>query len=90
LKYVIGNITSHQHGNVYAEEYTQQFANAVDSSEKLGAYLDNVTLKNTWNPQTNLARQFHQVARLIATRTAGKQNGISSLCRLVVLIPIKT
>jgi len=72
LNPAITNITSHRHGNAFAEEYTQQFAEAIHSSESLGAYLDNVTLKTTYKADTGLAMQLHQVARLIAARKERK------------------
>jgi uncharacterized protein (DUF1501 family) len=72
LKPVVENITSQKYKNLYSEEYNLQFAEAIQSSETLGAYLDNVTLKTDYTPTTGLAMQLHQVARLIAARDARK------------------
>jgi len=68
LQAVIGNITSRQHRNVYCEEYAQQLAEAIASSENLGGHLDNVTLQTQYPTVTGLSKQLHQVSRLIATR----------------------
>merc|ERR1712054_485791 len=68
LENVINNITSRKHKNVYCEEYAQQFAKAVKSSDNLGKYLDKVELKTPYTASTYLAKQLKQVARLIATR----------------------
>jgi len=72
LQTMIGNITSIQHRNVYCEEYARQFAEAIDSGVSLGAYLDNAKLQTQYQLGTSLAKQFHQVAKLIATREERK------------------
>ncbi|CAK0855038.1 unnamed protein product [Prorocentrum cordatum] len=70
LQAIVGNTTSLTYGNVYCEEYAQQFAGAIESSEKLGTLLDSATLTTTYGTSNSLARQLHQVARLISTRAA--------------------
>lgn len=72
LHSVIGNITSMQHRNVYGEEYTRQLAEGLESSEKLGTFLDSATLQTTYPSETYLAKQLHQVAQMMATRAERK------------------
>merc|ERR1719387_138330 len=72
LQTVIGNVTNREHSNVFCEEYAQQFAKAIESSESLGGYLDNVKLQTDYNPSWRLGMQLQQVARLIATREQRK------------------
>jgi cullin-associated NEDD8-dissociated protein 1 len=72
LQAVVGNATQIKYGGAYAEEYAKQFGNAVRSSETLGGYLEQVALVTDYDDSTGLAKQFRQVARLIATRTARK------------------
>jgi len=72
LQTLIGNITSRLHNNVYCEEYARQFAEAIESSENLGTFLESVNLVTTYRAETGLAKQLHQVARLIATRNDRK------------------
>jgi len=68
LRDILGNITARQHSNIYHEEYARQLREAVDSSERLGNFLDGATLQTNYDTSTSLAKQFHQVSRLIATR----------------------
>mmetsp|Transcript_97170 Transcript_97170/g.208410 ORF Transcript_97170/g.208410 Transcript_97170/m.208410 type:complete len:589 (-) Transcript_97170:194-1960(-) len=72
LNTTISNITRRQHKNIYCEEYARQFGEAIDSSETLGTYLDNVTLQTQYTHENKLEKQLHQVARLIATRDQRK------------------
>jgi len=65
---IIQNITRQVHRNIYCEEYAKSFADAINSSETFGRVLDKVELKTTYVADTKLAKQLHQVARLIATR----------------------
>merc|ERR1711904_141668 len=44
METTLGNITSQQYGNIYAEEYAKQLKESMTSSEDLGSYLDQVTL----------------------------------------------
>jgi uncharacterized protein (DUF1501 family) len=71
-RYVLGNITMQQHGNVYGQEYAKQLRDAIDSSESLGQILEGTTLQTTYKTEGSLAQQFHQVARLIASREQRK------------------
>lgn len=66
----IDQLSKQRFSNVYCEEYTQAFASHVQSSERLGAVLDQVVLEtaSTYRTQTSLAQQLHQVARLIKGR----------------------
>lgn len=72
MRTVIGNITGVQHGNVYCEEYAKQFSEAIESTERLGSFLDNVNLQTEFTADDSLAKQLRQVARLIATRDERK------------------
>mmetsp|Transcript_19992 Transcript_19992/g.37454 ORF Transcript_19992/g.37454 Transcript_19992/m.37454 type:complete len:323 (+) Transcript_19992:60-1028(+) len=72
LKEVVGNITSRQHRHIYSEEYVQQLSEAIQSSENLGAMMDKAKLQTTYDTSSSLAKQLHQVARLIATREERK------------------
>merc|ERR1712232_17218 len=73
LQTVIGNITSSQYTNIYAEEYAHQMKEGLESSERLANVLDNVQLNSSsYATETGLAKQFHQVARLIAAREERK------------------
>jgi len=70
----IASITSQTHGNAYCEGYAAAFAQAVNSSESLGNYLDDVHSESLakYKTDSTLKKQLHQVARLIATRSARK------------------
>lgn len=71
---MITNISSQMHFNVYANQYADSFGKAMQLSENLGALLDGIqsnTLDN-YNADTTLAKQLHQVARVIKTRTERK------------------
>jgi cullin-associated NEDD8-dissociated protein 1 len=74
LQTVIGNITSTQYSNIYAEEYAQQLSQSLDSSERLASTLENLRLNTSesYRTESGLAKQFHQVARLIAARDVRK------------------
>jgi len=65
---LLRNITKAKHKNVYCEEYARSISKFVESSEVLGATLDNITLQTAYATDNNLMKQFHQVARLIAAR----------------------
>jgi uncharacterized protein (DUF1501 family) len=67
-KDIVNNITSQRHGNYYCDEYAKDFGEAIESSEILGGLLDKVQLKTDFKTNTQLQQQFHQVARLIATK----------------------
>ncbi|CAK0833310.1 unnamed protein product [Prorocentrum cordatum] len=69
LQAIVGNSTGITYGNVYSEEYARQLAVAIRSSETLGGLLDSAQLTTSFGTVTSIARQLHQVARLIATRT---------------------
>jgi len=67
---VISNISNQSHSNVYCDNYAEAFGHALQSSETLGNHLDGIksdTLDN-YKAETVLAKQLHQVARVIATR----------------------
>lgn len=69
LKTVIDNITSVQHGNIYAEEYVRKFSAAINFNEELGEQLKTAKLKTSYpTNEVSLSRQLKQVARLIAAR----------------------
>jgi len=69
LKTVIDNITSVQHGNIYAEEYVRKFSAAINFNEELGKQLKTAKLKTSYpTNEVSLSRQLKQVARLIAAR----------------------
>merc|ERR1712193_535755 len=72
METTLGNITSQKYGNVYAEEYAKQLKESMASSEALGSYLDQVTLTTNYQAETELEKQFHQVARLIKARDLRK------------------
>jgi len=72
LRGLVDNVTNRRHNNVFSDEYTHLFGHAIESSENLGTYLSNVTLRTQYMADTGLARQLHQVARLIATRVDRK------------------
>jgi len=66
---VIDNITSVQHGNIYAEEYVRKFSAAINFNEELGKQLKTAKLKTSYpTNEVSLSRQLKQVARLIAAR----------------------
>ncbi|CAK9019081.1 unnamed protein product [Durusdinium trenchii] len=73
LKTVIDNITSVRHGNIYAEEYSTQFAKAIKFNQELGNQLETAKLKTSFpTNEIDLSRQLKQVARLISARHGRK------------------
>merc|ERR1712061_487921 len=61
--------TKSKYTNIYAEEYAQQLSESLEASENLGSIFANVQLNTTSYPmETGLAKQFHQVSRLIKAR----------------------
>merc|ERR1719343_341773 len=64
----INNVSNQSYGNLYCEEYSQLLASAMNSSEELGKVLDHLQLETEYNTDSNLAKQLHQVARLIKAR----------------------
>jgi uncharacterized protein (DUF1501 family) len=67
-RHVVHNISVQLHGNAYANEYSQALIDAIESSERIGADLENVQLETEYQTDTNLQKQLHQVARLIKAR----------------------
>merc|ERR1712222_262748 len=60
---ILKRVTDRKHGNVYCEEYAQ-------SSRALGTILDNTSLQSlAYGTEDTLAKQLHQVSRLISART---------------------
>mmetsp|Transcript_87322 Transcript_87322/g.137858 ORF Transcript_87322/g.137858 Transcript_87322/m.137858 type:complete len:522 (+) Transcript_87322:2-1567(+) len=72
FKYVIGNITSKVHRNVYAEEFSQQFREFIASSEELGGILNSAVLRTAFATTSKLGDQLKQVAKLISVRNLRK------------------
>jgi len=71
-KAMVGNISMSMYSNIYAEEYAKAMTESVAESETIGSYLDGVTLQTEYEAETGLQMQFHQVARIIATRDQRK------------------
>jgi uncharacterized protein (DUF1501 family) len=72
LKDTVHSIANESHGNIYCDYFAKSFSAAIDSSETLGQQLETVLLKTIYNARSRLARQFRQVARLIATKDVRK------------------
>merc|ERR1712032_1766 len=73
LNPILKRVTDRKHGNVYCEEYAQSVAKYVESSRALGTILDNTTLQSlAYGTEDTLAKQLHQVSRLISARTERK------------------
>jgi len=66
------NITEQQHGNGYAEAYTQAFLDSVHSIQTLGRVLEGAALKTRYPTNSGLNKAFQRVARLIGAREARK------------------
>jgi cullin-associated NEDD8-dissociated protein 1 len=66
----VDQLTKQRYGNIYCEEYTRAFKDHLKSAEILADVLDQVTLDtaSTFRRRTGLARQLHQVAKLIKSR----------------------
>jgi len=67
-------ISPQRYGNVYGDEYVDQFQAAVDSSEALGKVLVDAQLVTDYKTDSSLKKQFFQVARLIQRREARKSD----------------
>jgi len=65
---VLGDMNNQSYGNVYCEEYTQLFKNALNSSEMLNKALSPVKLVTDYQADGALGSQLRQVARLIKAR----------------------
>jgi len=50
------------------QKYAQALVDAIESSERIGADLENVKLETVYQTNTALQKQLHQVARLIKAR----------------------
>lgn len=71
----IASISSHQHGNIYCEEYAKVLAEAVDASENLAAHFESAELHTELaSSSLPLGQQLAQVSRLIAARGPDNRN----------------
>ena len=70
---LIKNLTTDKAESIFAETWSSALSVAIDLSETLGDALGGSSLHLPWTKDTDLARQFKQVARLIkAHETLGK------------------
>merc|ERR1719510_1309261 len=65
---VMINITEQQHGNGYAEAYTQAFLDSIESVQTLGQLMDRSGLRTKYPTNTGLNQAFQKVAKLIGAR----------------------
>merc|ERR1719198_1283025 len=73
LRPLVDGIRGKKHESLYAEEFVQQLGEAIDSSERLGAFLANVSLETEGQfRDTKISSQLYQVAKLIRTHTLRK------------------
>jgi cullin-associated NEDD8-dissociated protein 1 len=73
LRPLVDGIRGKKHESLYAEEFVQQLGEALDSSERLGAFLANVSLETEGQfRDTKISGQLYQVAKLIRTHTLRK------------------
>jgi len=75
LQETVKDLASHEHGNIYCEEYAKILAEAIDSSENLAGYFDDTTLQTDLaQAGSSLGQQLKQVSRLIAARGPEHRN----------------
>jgi len=65
---VMINITEQEHGNGYAEAYTQAFLDSINSVQTLGRLLKGAVLQTNYPTTTGLHKAFQRVAKLIGAR----------------------
>jgi uncharacterized protein (DUF1501 family) len=73
----IRRVTEQRYGNIYAEQYAQQFRDAITDSDTLGTLYDSVKLETDYPEKarldkTEVNKQLQMVAKLIALREERK------------------